>query len=83
MYAEHNDSSFSMAFAQRMIQNVANIQQALEVMSVMAEFAQQNICVDCSIQPPKLEYFNTLNHSLPTNFTEFLDLYSAYKYENS
>lgn len=82
MFAEHNDSSFSMAFAQRMIRNESNIQYALKIMNVMAEFAQQNICADCSIQSPKLKYFNTIEHLLPTEFNDFLDLYFAYENEN-
>lgn len=83
MYAEHKNSSFSMAFAQRMIRDETNIRRALEIMSIMADFVQQGICLDCCIQPPKLEYFDTIEHSLPTDFLHFLDMYNLYKLENA
>ncbi|KAI1727802.1 zc3h12a-like ribonuclease NYN domain-containing protein [Ditylenchus destructor] len=80
MYAENDDPSFAMAFAQRKNRLQSKVRHALEVIGVMYDYFQHMNCLANNVRPPILEYFDPAQEEFPQDdFAIFLDRYYCHQ----
>lgn len=77
-----NDPTFSTVFSHRMIRSELKCQKTLELLGVMADYAQLKICDAKRLRPPNIHYYDVLEDGLPEEFCTFLDAYNCYKTNN-